>query len=97
MPMARYKLEIENDGNLGIYCSQPDLWIGNILEPTSSNPVLVLEMPVGIIGVRKILALFDKWKLADHPHNLKGRPSPRRAKCRFGTLKWKRAFRAGWK
>ena len=93
--MARYKLEIESDGNLGIYCSQPDLWIGNILEPESSNPAMVLEMPVGILGVRKILDLFETWKLSDHADNLKVKPSPRRAKCRWGTLKWKRAFRAG--
>jgi hypothetical protein len=93
--MARYKLEIESDGNLGIYCSQPDLWIGNILEPDSLNPALVLEMPVGILGVRKILDLFEKWKLSDHSTSLKEKRSPRKSKCRWGTLKWKRAFRAG--
>jgi hypothetical protein len=93
--MARYKLEIESDGNLGIYCSQPDLWIGNILEPESSNPALVLEMPVGILGVRKILYLFEKWKIEDHSKCRKGKPSPRVAKCHLGTLKWRRAYRAG--
>ena len=56
--MARYRLEIDSDGNLGIYhrtdSSQPDLWIGDILEPESPNPVLALGIPVGLLGVRRI-------------------------------------------
>jgi hypothetical protein len=93
--MARYKLEIDSDGNLGIYCADPDLWIGNIVDPESSNPALVLEIPVGILGVRKILDLFEKWKARDHSKSRKGQSSPRPAKCRSGSLKWRRAYRAG--
>lgn len=94
-----YKLEVESDGNLGIYSkpegSHPEIWIGNILEPESSNPALLLGIPLGILGVRIILALFEKWKVAEHSRSGKRQPSPRSAKCRSGTRKWRRAYRAG--
>jgi len=94
-----YKLEAESDGNLGIYTTpegpHPEIWIGNILEPKSPNPVLLLGIPLGILGVRKILALFERWKVAEHSTNGKREPAPRSAKCRAGTRKWRRAYRAG--
>ncbi|MCR4414385.1 MAG: hypothetical protein NUV77_18350 [Thermoguttaceae bacterium] len=97
--MNRYRLELESDGNLGIYHkaegSQPDVWLGNILEPESPNPALLLGIPLGILGVRKILALFEKWKGAEHSTSGKRHPSPRSAKCRGGTRKWRRTYRAG--
>ena len=95
--MSRYKLELDSDGNLGIYHktggSQPDLWIGDILEPESPNPVLALGIPVGILGVRKILDLLEKWKVADYSKSGKRQPSPSSAKSRIPTRKWRKAFR----
>ena len=90
-----YKLEVESDGNLGIYCSEPELWIGNILEPESPNPVLALGIPLGIIGVRTILDLFKQWKAGHRFTGRRRQPSPRSAKCRSPTRKWRKAFRAG--
>ena len=96
--MNRYELEIGSDGNLGIYfkadASRPQLWLGNILEPESANPVLALGMPLGILGVQKILALFEKWKAAEHSTSGKRQPSPKSAKVRAGTRKWRNAYRA---
>lgn len=92
--MARYKLEMESDGNLGIYCSQPEVWIGNILEPESPNPVLVLETPLGILGVQSILDLLKKWKVAHRSTSRKRQPSPPSAKWRPATRKWRKAYRA---
>ena len=98
-PMGRYKLEVESDGNLGIYYngegSQRELWLGNILEPESPNPAFLLGIPIGILGLRKILALFDKWKAGDHAASGTRQPSPRSAKCRSGTRKWRMSYRAG--
>ena len=97
--MNHYKLEIESDGNLGIYhkvdSSRPEMWLGNILEPDSANPVLLLGIPLGLIGVRKILALFEKWKAAGRSTSGKRQPSPRSARCLAGTRKWRNAYRAG--
>lgn len=97
--MNRYRLELESDGNLGIYhkteSSQPEVWLGNILEPESPNPALLLGIPLGILGVRKILALFERWKVAEHSTGVKREPSPRSTKCRGGTRKWRRAYHAG--
>jgi len=97
--MNRYQLEVESDGNLGIYYkadgSQPQVWLGNILEPESPNPVLLLGIPLGILGVRKILALFENWKAAERSASGKRQPSPRSARCRSGTRKWRNAYRAG--
>ena len=97
--MVPYRLEPDSDGDLAIYHktggSQPDLWIGDILEPESPNPVLALGIPVGILGVRKILALFEKWKAGDRPTSGKRRPSPLFSKCPSPTRKWRRANRAG--
>jgi len=94
-----YKLEVESDGNLGIFYkadgSQPDVWLGNILEPKSPNPALLLGIPLGILGVRKILALYEKWKVADGSTSGKRQPSPRSLRCRAGTRKWRRAYRDG--
>jgi hypothetical protein len=94
--MSRYKLELDSDGNLGIYHktggSQPDLWVGDILEPESPNPVLALGIPVGILGLRKILDVFDKWKASDHSKGRKRQPSPRSAKSRTPTRKWRKAL-----
>jgi len=94
-----YKLEAESDGNLGIYSipkgSHPEIWVGNILDPESPNPALALGIPLGILGVHKILDLFDKWKTERHPESGTREPSPRSLKCRSGTRKWKRAYRAG--
>lgn len=97
--MNRYRLEAENDGNLGIYYkadgSQPEVWLGNILEPESQNPALLLGIPLGILGVRKILDLFEKWKVAEHSTSGKRQPSPRSARFRSGTRKWRMTYRAG--
>jgi len=97
--MARYKLEVETDGNLGIYSkpegSQPEVWIGNILEPESHNPALVLGIPLGILGVEKILDLFKKWRIEQRSTGPQRQPSPRSARCRSGTRKWRKAYRAG--
>jgi hypothetical protein len=94
-----YKLEVESDGNLGIYSkpagSFPEIWIGNILEPESPNPALALGIPLGILGVHKILDLFNKWKTERRATSGTRQPSPRSAKCRSGTRKWRRAYRAG--
>ena len=96
--MNRYHLEVESDGNLGIYFkgdgSQPHVWLGNILEPESVNPALALGTPLGILGVQKILALFEKWKAAEHSTSGKRQPSPKSAKVRAGTRKWRNAYRA---
>ena len=96
--MSRYKLELDSDGNLGIYHkaggSQPDLWVGDILEPESPNPVLSLGIPVGLLGVRRILDAFEKWKVSDRSKSGKRQPSPRLAKARRPTRKWRKAFRA---
>jgi len=94
-----YKLEVESDGNLGIY-SKPDLpgreiWIGSIQEPQSSNPVLALGTPLGILGVEKVLHLFKQWKARPHPASGRRKPSPKSEKCRKGTRKWRNAYRAG--
>ena len=96
--MARYKLEVETDGNLGIYWkrqgSQPEVWIGNILDPESANPALALGIPLGILGVQKILDLFKKWKTGRRSTSGKREPSPRSAKCRSPTRKWRKAYHA---
>ncbi len=96
--MNRYQLEVESDGNLGIYFkadgSRPQLWLGNILEPESANPVLALGTPLGILGVQKILVLFEKWKVAKHSKSGSRQPSPKSAKVRAGTRKWRKAYRA---
>jgi hypothetical protein len=93
--MPRYKLELDSEGNLGIYHtsggSQPDLWVGDILEPESPNPVLALGIPVGLLGVRRILDAFEKWKLSDHSKVQQRQPSPRAAKSRRPTRKWRKA------
>ena len=97
--MNRYQLEVESDGNLGIYfkadSSQPQVWLGNILEPQSPNPAILLGIPLGILGVRRILALFEKRKAAERSTSGKRQPSPRSAKSRPGTRKWRKAYRAG--
>jgi hypothetical protein len=94
-----YKLEVESDGNLGIYSkpegSHPGIWIGNILEPESPNPVLVLGTPLGILGVQRILDLFKKWKTQRHTASGTRQLSPRSARCRSPGRKWRRAYRAG--
>ena len=94
----RYKLEAESDGNLGIYSksegSEPEVWIGNIVEPESPNPVLVLEIPLGILGVRSILDLFKKWKAEHRTTSGKRQPSRRSTKCGSPTRKWRKAFHA---
>ena len=96
--MTSYKLELDSEGNLGIYHksggSLPDLWIGDILEPKSPNPVLALGIPVGLLGVRKILDLFEKWKVSDHSKNRQRQPSARAAKSRRPTRKWRKAHQA---
>jgi hypothetical protein len=96
--MSRYQLEIESDGNLGIYfkadASQPQVWLGNILEPESVNPVLALGTPLGILGIQKILALFEKWKAGEHSTSGERQPSAKSAKVRAGTRKWRNAYRA---
>jgi hypothetical protein len=93
-----YKLEIESDGNLGIYSqsdeAHPEIWIGNILEPESPNPVLALGTPLGILGVRKILDLFKKWKTQPHPARGTRQPPPRAEQCRSPGRKWRKAYRA---
>ncbi len=93
-----YKLEIESDGNLGIYSkaegSHPEIWVGNILEPESPNPVLVLGTPLGILGVQKILDLFRKWKIKRHSASGTRQPSPKAEKFRSPSRKWRRAYRA---
>jgi hypothetical protein len=93
-----YTLELESDGNLGIYSksesSHPEIWVGNILEPESSNPILALGTPLGILGVQKILALFKKWKTQRHPASKTRQPSPRAEKCRSPSRKWRQAYRA---
>ncbi|MGO8745111.1 MAG: hypothetical protein ACLQNE_03895 [Thermoguttaceae bacterium] len=97
--MNRYRLDVQSDGNLGIYhqadSSQPEVWLGNIVEPESPNPALLLGIPIGILGVRKILALFEKWKAAGGSTSGKREPSPRSARCRSGTRKWRNTYRAG--
>jgi hypothetical protein len=94
-----YKLEVESDGNLGIYSkaegSHPEIWVGNILEPESPNPVLTLGTPLGILGVQKILDLFKRWKTHRHPATGKRQPSPKAEKCRSPSRKWRMAYRAG--
>jgi len=94
-----YKLEVESDGNLGIYSksedSHPEIWVGNILEPESPNPVLALGTPLGILGVQKILDLFKKWKAHRHPASGTRQPSPKAEKCRSPSRKWRRAYRTG--
>jgi hypothetical protein len=95
--MGRYRLELDTDGNLGIYHKtggSPDLWIGDILEPESPNPALALGIPVGILGVRKILDLLEKWKVSDRCKTAQRPPSPRAAKSRRPTRRWRKAFRA---
>jgi len=96
--MARYKLEVETDGNLGIYWnrqgSQPEVWIGNILEPESPNPALALGIPIGLLGVQKILDLFKKWKVGQRSTSGTREPSPRSAKSRVPTRKWRKAYHA---
>ena len=80
--MTSYRLDFDSEGNLGIYHksggSQPDLWIGEILEPESPNPVLVLGIPVGILGVQRILDVFEKWQVAHGPTSGKRQPAPGR-------------------
>jgi hypothetical protein len=97
--MSRYKLELDSDGNLGIYHqtggAQSDLWVGDILEPESPNPVLSLGIPVGLLGVRRILDAFEKWKVSDHSKAQQRQPSPRAAKSRHPTRKWRKAHQAG--
>jgi len=92
-----YKLEVESDGNLGIYFqaddAQPEIWVGNILEPESPNPVLALGTPLGILGVQKILDLFKKWKPQRHPTSGNRQPSPKSNKCRSPSRKWRQAYR----
>jgi hypothetical protein len=92
--MTRYGLEIDGDENLGIHHktggSYPDLWIGDILEQEFRNPVLSLGIPVGILGVRRILDAFETRKVSDHSKNGKRQPSPRSAKSRRPTRKWGR-------
>ena len=99
--MNRYQLKVESDGNLGIYYkadgSQPQVWLGNILEPESPNPALLLGSPLGILGVRRILALFEKWKVEERSTNGKRQPSPRPARCRSPTRKWRKAYHARFK
>ncbi len=94
-----YKLEVESDGNLGIYSKskgpQPEIWIGNILEPESINPVLALGTPLGILGIQKILDLFKKWKAGRHSGGGKRQPSARAEKCRVPTRRWRNAYRDG--
>jgi hypothetical protein len=92
--MSRYNLKVESDGSLGIYCSQPQVWIGNILEPESPNPVLVLEIPLGILGVRTVLGLLKKWKAEHRSASGKRQASPRSAKYRSASRKWRQAYRA---
>ena len=92
-PMGRYKLQMESDGNLGIYCAEPEVWLGSILEPESPNPVLALGIPLGIIGVQKILDLFKDWKAGRRSASGKRQPPPRSEKCRVPTRKWRRAYR----
>ena len=69
--MKRYRLELDKEGCLGIYHKANDgsleIWLGNIVEPLSANPVLALGTPLGVIGVRKILDLFKRWKKDRHP------------------------------
>ncbi len=97
--MSHYQLDVESDGNLGIYYKADDsarqVWLGNILEPQSPNPALLLGIPLGILGVRKILALFEKWKVEERSTSAKRQPSPRSLRCRCGTQKWRRAYRKG--
>jgi hypothetical protein len=97
--MVPYRLEPDSDGDLAIYHrtagSQPDLWIGDILEPDSPNPMLALGTPVGILGVRRILALFEKWKAEDHPTSGKRQTSTRSSKCPLPSRKWRKVNRAG--
>ncbi len=97
--MTSYRLDFDSEGNLGIYHksggSQPDLWIGEILEPESPNPVLVLGIPVGILGVQRILDVFKKWQVAHGPTSGKRQPAPRSAIYRPPSRKWRKANRAG--
>jgi len=95
--MTRYRLEVESDGNLSIYCSRPEVWIGNILEPQSPNPVLVLEIPIGVLGVRSILGLLTKWKIEHRSASGKKQSSSRSATYRSATRKWRKAYRAKFK
>jgi hypothetical protein len=96
--MTGYKLEVERDGNLGIYSQfggcQSEVWIGNILEPESPNPVLVLGTPLGLLGVRRILDLFKKWQAGPRAASGTRQPSPRLVRCRRGTRKWRKALHA---
>jgi hypothetical protein len=96
--MARYRIKDETDGNLGIYCepddSRREMWIGTILDPVSPNPALALGVPLGILGVRKILDLFKRWQVEHRPTGAKRKPSPRSAKCRRPTRKWRKAYHA---
>lgn len=97
--MAKYKLEFDSDRNLGIYyrtsATGSEVWLGNILEPDSPNPTLVLGIPLGILGVRKVLDVFEKWKAGPHDTTGTKQPSRRLVRCRLGTRKWRKAFHAG--
>ncbi len=99
MPTDLYRLESDADGDLAIFHKsdgpQPDLWIGDILEPESPNPMLALGTPLGILGVRKILALFEKWKAEDHPTSGKRHRSSQSSKCPLPSRRWRKANRAG--
>jgi len=96
--MAKYMLELDNEGNLGIYyrasATGSEVWVGNILEPDSPNPTLVLGIPLGILGVRKVLAVFKKWQVGPRETTGTKQPSPRLVRCRSGTRKWRKAFHA---
>ena len=101
MTVNRYQLEVESNGNLGIDSegdgSQPKVWLGNILEPESPNPVLVLEIPLGILGVQNILGLFKKWQVAHRSASGQKQPPAWSAKCRSPTRKWRKAYHARFK
>jgi hypothetical protein len=96
--MTAYRLDIESDGNLGIYFraagSQSEVWVGNILEPESPNPALALGMPLGILGVRKVLDLLKKWQAAPPVAAATRSPSARSLRCRAGTRKWRKTLHA---
>lgn len=97
--MIRYRLEIDSEGDLAIYHkaggSHSDLWIGDILEPESPNPMLALGIPVGILGVRRILALFERWKGENPPTGGSRRRLSRSSKRPAPTRKWRQTNRAG--